>query len=311
MEAMPHRVELLVPATAAGGRLDAWLSAELHVPRARAAALAQAGAVLVDGRRAAKSTRLRGGERIAVEEASPDQQQVVPPPLPEVVWEDEHVLVVDKPPGLVVHPAPGHRGQTLVELLGHGEGASFEPRAVHRLDRDTSGLMLVAKGEPAQRQLQAVLRRREVEREYLALAGGRLESRTGTIDAPIGRDPRRRTRMSTTTDKPREARTHFEVEELLEKFTLVRVRLETGRTHQIRAHMAAIGHPICGDPQYGGAKCGRRLGLTRQFLHAAKLRFRHPVGGADTCCESKPPADLQETQLAATREPVSGGPDGG
>ena len=210
---MPHRVELLVPATAAGGRLDAWLAAELHVPRARAAALAQAGAVLVDGRRAAKSTRLRGGERIAVEEASPDQPQAVPPPLPEVVWEDEHLLVVDKPPGLVVHPAPGHRGQTLVEMLGDGEGASsFEPRAVHRLDRDTSGLMLVAKGEPAQRQLQAVLRRREVEREYLALAGGRLESRTGTIDAPIGRDPRRRTRMSTVTDKPREARTHFEVE---------------------------------------------------------------------------------------------------
>ena len=269
MKAMPRRVELLVPPTAAGGRLDAWLSAELHVPRARAAALAQAGAVLVDGRRAAKSTRLRGGERIAVEDASPDQPQAFPPPLPEVVWEDQHVLVVDKPPGLVVHPAPGHRGQTLVELLGDREGASsFEPRAVHRLDRDTSGLMLVAKGEPAQRQLQAVLRRREVEREYLALAGGRLESRTGTIDAPIGRDPRRRTRMSTVTGNPREARTHFEVERFVDGFTLARVHLETGRTHQIRAHFAAIGHPLAGDREYGGRPVP---GLERQFLHSARL----------------------------------------
>jgi 23S rRNA pseudouridine1911/1915/1917 synthase len=291
MEAMPHRVELLVPATAAGGRLDAWLSAELHVPRARAAALAQAGAVLVDGRRAAKSTRLRGGERIAVEEASPDQQQVVPPPLPEVVWEDEHVLVVDKPPGLVVHPAPGHRGQTLVELLGHGEGASFEPRAVHRLDRDTSGLMLVAKGEPAQRQLQAVLRRREVEREYLALAGGRLESRTGTIDAPIGRDPRRRTRMSTVTGNPREARTHFEVERFVDGFTLARVHLETGRTHQIRAHFAAIGHPLAGDGEYGGRPVP---GLERQFLHSARLALDLPWSGERHEWRSGLPADLQE-----------------
>jgi 23S rRNA pseudouridine1911/1915/1917 synthase len=297
MEAMPHRVELLVPATAAGGRLDAWLSAELHVPRARAAALAQAGAVLVDGRRAAKSTRLRGGERIAVEEASADQPQAVPPPLPEVVWEDEHVMVVDKPPGLVVHPAPGHRGQTLVELLGDREVASsFEPRAVHRLDRDTSGLMLVAKGEPAQRQLQAVLRRREVEREYLALAGGRLESRTGTIDAPIGRDPRRRTRMSTTTDKPREARTHFEVEELLEKFTLVRVRLETGRTHQIRAHMAAIRHPLAGDRDYGGPDVP---GLERQFLHSSRLALVLPWSGEHHEWRSELPADLRAALEAA------------
>jgi 23S rRNA pseudouridine1911/1915/1917 synthase len=286
---MPRSPELLVPVAAAEARLDAWLAAELGIPRARAAALAQAGAVLVDGRRAAKSTRLRGGERIAVEEPTPALPDAAPPPRPAVVWEDEHVLVVDKPPGLVVHPAPGHRGQTLVEVLGGVEDTSLEPRAVHRLDRDTSGLMLVAKGEPAQRQLQAVLRRREVEREYLALVAGRLRSRSGTIDAPIGRDPRRRTRMSTTTDKPREARTHFEVEELLKGFTLVRVRLETGRTHQIRAHFAAIGHPLAGDREYG-----RRLvpGLERQFLHSARLALVLPWTGDRRVWRSPLPPDL-------------------
>jgi 23S rRNA pseudouridine1911/1915/1917 synthase len=293
---MPRSPELLVPVAAAGARLDAWLAAELDIPRARAAALAQAGAVLVDGRPAAKSTRLRGGERIAVEEPPAGTPDAAPPPRPAVVWEDEHMLVVDKPPGLVVHPAPGHRGQTLVELLGSGEGAAFPPRAVHRLDRDTSGLMLVAKGEPAQRQLQAVLRRREVEREYLALVAGRLRSRSGTIDAPIGRDPRRRTRMSTTTDKPREARTHFEVKELLEGFTLVRVRLETGRTHQIRAHFAAIGHPLAGDTEYGG-----RLvpGLERQFLHSARLALDLPWSGVHHEWSSELPADLRAALGAA------------
>jgi 23S rRNA pseudouridine1911/1915/1917 synthase len=292
---MPHSPELLVPVAAAGARLDAWLAAELDIPRARAATLAQAGTVLVDGRRAAKSTRLRGGERITVEEPLPEEPDAAPPPRPAVVWEDEHVLVVDKPPGLVVHPAPGHRGQTLVELLGSGEGARFQARAVHRLDRDTSGLMLVAKGEPAQRQLGAVLRRREVEREYLALVAGRLRSRSGTIDAPIGRDPRRRTRMSTTTDKPREARTHFEVEELLEGFTLVRARLETGRTHQIRAHFAAIGHPLAGDTEYGGRRVS---GLERQFLHSARLALDLPWSGVHHEWRSELPADLRAALAA-------------
>jgi 23S rRNA pseudouridine1911/1915/1917 synthase len=298
---MPRSPELPVPADAAGARLDAWLAAELGIPRARAAALAQGGAVLVDGRRAAKSARLRGGERIAVEEPLPAEPDAPPPPLPAVVWEDEHTLVIDKPAGLVVHPAPGHRGQTLVELLGSGEGAAFQARAVHRLDRDTSGLMLVAKGETAQRQLQAVLRRREVEREYLALAAGRPRSRSGTIDAPIGRDPRRRTRMSTTTDKPREARTHFEVEEVLDGFTLVRVRLETGRTHQIRAHFAAIGHPLAGDREYGGPAVP---GLGRQFLHSARLALDLPWSGVHHEWRSELPADLRAALKAA---PQGGG----
>ena len=293
---MPHPVELVVPPEATGARLDAWLADQLSLSRARAAALAHEGAILLDGRPAAKSTRLRGGQHVRIVEQA--AQSAETPPQPEIAWEDEHLIVVDKPPGLVVHPAPGHRGTTLVELLAERAPKEPEPRAVHRLDRDTSGLMLVAKGEPVQRRLQAALRRREVEREYLALAAGRFESRTGTIDAPLGRDPRRRTRMSTTTDKPREARTHFEVEELLERFTLVRVRLETGRTHQIRAHMAAIRHPLAGDREYGGPDVP---GLERQFLHSARLALDLPWSGEHHEWRSELPADLRAALEAARR----------
>lgn len=285
---MPARAELSVPEQAAGSRLDAWLAARMDVSRAAAATLASSGAVLVDGRPAAKSTRLRGGELVTVADEAPDPNEELPPP--EIVWEDEHMLVVDKPPGLVVHPAPGHRGATLIELLAADAPRSPEPHAVHRLDRDTSGLMLVARDESVQRQLQAALRRREVEREYVALARGRLATRTGTIDAPIGRDPRRRTRMSTVTDKPREARTHFEVERFVDGFTLARVRLETGRTHQIRAHFAAIGHPLAGDREYGGPAVP---GLGRQFLHSARLALELPWSGARHEWRSELPPDLR------------------
>jgi 23S rRNA pseudouridine1911/1915/1917 synthase len=281
--------DLVVPAGAAGARLDAWLAPELGLSRAQVAGLAGAGAVLVDGRPAAKSTRLRPGQRIAVTDAPPPVAAAAAP-APTVVWEDEHLLVVDKPPGLVVHPAPGHRGTTLVELLARERPREPEPHAVHRLDRDTSGLMLVARDEAVQKQLQASLRRREVEREYLALVAGRLGSRTGTIDAPIGRDRRHRTRMSTTTDKPREARTHFEVERFLDGFTLARVRLETGRTHQIRAHFAAIGHPLAGDREYGGPALP---GLGRQFLHSARLALVLPWSGEPREWRSVLPADLR------------------
>jgi 23S rRNA pseudouridine1911/1915/1917 synthase len=284
---MPRQVELSVPASAAGSRLDAWLAGRLDLSRAAAAALARSGAVLVDGRPAAKSARLHGGERVTVEDQPPDPTE--DPPPPQILWQDEQMLVVDKPPGLVVHPAPGHRGTTLVELLARDAPAGPEPRAVHRLDRDTSGLMLVAKGEPVQRRLQSVLRRREVEREYLALAEGRLESMAGTIDAPIGRDPRRRVRMSTVTDKPREARTHFEVERFVDGFTLARVRLETGRTHQIRAHFAAIGHPLAGDRAYGGPPVS---GLERQFLHSARLALVLPWSAERHEWRSELPPDL-------------------
>ncbi len=262
--------ELTVPPESAGARLDAWLAdASEGMSRAGAAALVDSGAVRVDGQARAKGTKLRGGEVVHVEQRDAEPVRAA---IPEsaVVWEDGALWVIDKAPGVVVHPAPGHRGLTLVEWLGQRFPGS-DPHAVHRLDRGTSGLMLVAKDVPAQQELQAALRRREVLREYLALITGRLESRSGTIDAPLGRDVRRRTVMSTRTDRPREARTHFEVERFAGDHTLVRARLETGRTHQIRAHFAAIGHPVAGDLAYGA---GDHLAVGRQFLHSHRLGLR-------------------------------------
>ena len=209
----------------------------------------------------------------------------------EIVHTDDAFVVVDKPAGLVVHPAPSHKGETLVDLL-QGVAAGGEagrPGIVHRLDKDTSGLMVVARGERAHRALAEQIRRREAKREYLALVEGHLDSRTGTIDAPIGRDRRRRTRMAVRGSGSRQARTHFEVLEALPADTLLTARLETGRTHQIRAHFDAIGHPVAGDPQYGSVG---RHGLSRQFLHSTRLAFRHPVTDEPLEFESPLPDDL-------------------
>jgi 23S rRNA pseudouridine1911/1915/1917 synthase len=210
-----------------------------------------------------------------------------------IVYEDDALIVVDKPAGLVVHPAPGHRGETLVDVLrGTAAGGPAERAGiVHRLDRDTSGLLVVAANEDAHRELSRQVREREVGRHYVALVEGRVGSRSGTIDAPVGRDHRARERMTVGGRRPREARTHFEVVELLPQDTLVDVSLETGRTHQIRTHFAAIGHPVVGDPRYGHAG---RHGLRRQFLHASGLSFRHPVTGAQMSFTSELPPDLAE-----------------
>jgi 23S rRNA pseudouridine1911/1915/1917 synthase len=218
---------------------------------------------------------------------------------PRIVHLDDDLAVVDKPAGLVVHPAPSHSGPTLVseleEVLGGGADAE-RPGIVHRLDKGTSGLLVVARTDAAHAALQAQVKRREVERVYLALAGGRLASRTGTIDAPIGRAARQRHRMAVAGAASREARTHFTVLELLSDETYLEARLETGRTHQIRAHFAAIGHPLSGDPTYGGKV---RYGLERQFLHAHRLGFTHPVSGERLELSSELPADLAGALEAA------------
>jgi 23S rRNA pseudouridine1911/1915/1917 synthase len=222
----------------------------------------------------------------------------------EIVWQDEYLLVVDKPAGLVVHPARGHQEGTLSQLLA-GTAAGGEPERagiVHRLDRDTSGLLVVASTEEAHRLLQAALRERLIEREYLALVEGRPPARTGTIEAPIGRHPRIRTRMAVGGSGAREARTHFTLERSLGRVSLLRLRLDTGRTHQIRVHLQAIDHPVCGDPEYGTPGL---LGLKRQFLHATRLAFPHPITGAPVEVESPLPADLRDALLRA--EAAAGG----
>jgi 23S rRNA pseudouridine1911/1915/1917 synthase len=216
-----------------------------------------------------------------------------------IVHLDEALAVVDKPAGLVVHPAPSHSGPTMVGELGEllGGGADPErPGIVHRLDKGTSGLLVVARSDEAHAALQAQVQHREVERAYLALAGGRLASRTGTIDAPIGRAAKQRHRMAVSGAASREARTHFTVLELLVADTYLEARLETGRTHQIRAHFAAIGHPLIGDETYGGAQ---RVGLRRQFLHAHRLAFAHPISGEAMEFTSELPADLAAALDAA------------
>jgi 23S rRNA pseudouridine1911/1915/1917 synthase len=219
-----------------------------------------------------------------------------------VVYRDEALAVVDKPAGLVVHPAPSHSGPTLVselgELLGGGEDPE-RPGIVHRLDKGTSGLLVVARTEAAHAALQRAVRERAVERVYLALAGGRLGSRTGTIDAPIGRAQRQRKRMAVSGAASRQARTHFEVLELLPRESYLEAKLETGRTHQIRAHFAAIGHPLSGDTTYGAAA---RYGLERQFLHAHRLAFAHPETGEPLSFESPLPEDLAAA-LEQARQP--------
>ncbi len=218
-----------------------------------------------------------------------------------VAFQDEHLIVVDKAPGVVVHPARGHHEDTLAQLLApllqEEAGGDAERRGiVHRLDRDTSGLLVVARSDEVLRRLQAALARRLIQREYLALVEGRPPARTGTIEAPIGRDPRVRTRMAVAGAGAREARTHFTLERSLPDSSLLRLRLETGRTHQIRVHMQAIGHPVCGDPEYGTAG---RFGLERQFLHATRLAFEHPMTGAQVDVSSPLPADLQRALSAA------------
>jgi 23S rRNA pseudouridine1911/1915/1917 synthase len=247
---------------------------------------------------------LAGGEHVELTLAEPPaaRQAAAPPVELAIAYEDEHLLVVDKPAGVVVHPGAGHAGDTLADALAAaGAKGGEEERAgiVHRLDRDTSGLLVVARSQVAYERLQRLVRRRELTREYLALVVGRPRSRRGTIDAPLGRDRQDPVRRSLETDAPRAAVTHFELEELLAHHALLRVRLETGRTHQIRVHLAAIDLPVAGDPTYG--RPSPELGLARQFLHATRLAFDHPVTGAAVDVVSPLPPDLAAALELARR----------
>jgi 23S rRNA pseudouridine1911/1915/1917 synthase len=307
-------LRVVVPPEAAGERLDRFLAACEGVgSRTEAERLVGAGSVLVDGSPRPKSHRLAGGEELAVELAERRDSSLEPEPVEglRVAYEDEHLLVVDKPAGVVVHPSAGHAHGTLVHGLLSREIEGGEeperPGIVHRLDRDTSGLLVVARSDEAHRRLQGLLRRRKLVREYLALVRGRPLSRAGRIEAPIGRDRHDPTRYSLDTETPRDAATAFEVLELLSRRALLRVRLETGRTHQIRVHLAAIDLPVSGDPVYGVAG---DLGLERQFLHAARLAFPHPFTGEDVDVDSPLPADLARA-LDLARSGDAGGPDRG
>jgi 23S rRNA pseudouridine1911/1915/1917 synthase len=293
-----------VPPAAAGERLDRFLAGVEGIEsRAEAERLVREGKVLVDGSARAKSHRLLGGERLEVELAERAESALEPEELElRIAYEDEHLLVVDKPAGLVVHPGAGQRRSTLVHgLLAHaitGGDVPERPGIVHRLDRDTSGLLVVARSEEAFRGLQRLVRRRELTREYLALVRGRPLSRRGRIEAAIGRDRRDATRVSLDTATPREGVTSFELLELLPRHALLRVALDTGRMHQIRVHLAAVDLPVAGDPVYGVAG---DLGLRRQFLHAARLAFTHPLTGGEVEAESPLPDDLAAA-LARARE---------
>jgi 23S rRNA pseudouridine1911/1915/1917 synthase len=247
--------------------------------------------VRVDGSARPKSYRLEGGEEVEVELPAKAAKALEPEQVEfRVVYEDEHLLVVDKPAGIVVHPGAGHGSGTLVHgLVGRaGGGEADRPGIVHRLDRDTSGLLVVARSDEAYKRLQDLVARREVERYYLALVRGRPRSWRGRIEAPIGRDRDDPTRQSLDTDTPREAVTHFEVAELLGGNALLDVRLETGRTHQIRVHLAAVDLPVIGDRVYGVPD----QALGRQFLHAGRLAFAHPFTNARVDVESPLPPEL-------------------
>jgi len=281
----------------AGERLDVAVSRASGVSRSQAARLVDAGAVRVGGVVRPRSYRVEAGDRLEIEAPDP-----APPPAPEdipvpVVYEDEWLLVVAKPAGLVVHPAPGHPSGTLVNALlaraGRLPGEALRPGIVHRLDAGTSGLMIVAKEEDAFERLREMMAAREISRTYLALVEG-APSAAGEIDAPVGRSARHRKKMAVVTTG-KEARTSYRRLEAFRDTALLEIKPRTGRTHQIRVHLAAAGHPVVGDAVYGrDRKLAARLGLKRPFLHASALAFSHPMTGEGLALTEPLPADLQQ-----------------
>lgn len=299
-----RRLRFSIAEAEGGSRLDSFLAGRQEIAsRAAAERLLRDGAVRVDGERRAKSHRLGAGSVVDVELPGPSPVLAPAPVSVTVVFSDEHLVVVDKPAGIAVHPGAGGDRVTLasqlVTLGAAGGSDPTRPGIVHRLDKDTSGLLLAARSEEAYGRLREMIRGREVERGYLALVRGRPRSRSGRIDAPIGRDRRDPRRRSLDTDEPREAVTHFDVLETMREHAFLSVTLETGRTHQIRVHLAAIGLPVSGDADYGARG---DLGLERQFLHAARLRFRHPRTGVDLELRSDLPAELRAALERARAE---------
>jgi 23S rRNA pseudouridine1911/1915/1917 synthase len=302
---------LKVEGSSKGARLDAWIARQLpELSRARVQALMAQGAIRLGGRPARPSARLRGGEDVTVELPDP----VAATPRPEdvaltILHEDARLLVVDKPAGMTVHPGAGRLSGTLVNALLHhvrdlsGVGGVLRPGIVHRLDRGTSGLMVVAKDDETHRALAAQFAARDVEKEYLAIVHGVPRARQGVVEAPIGRDPVHRKTMSVRAPRGRPARSTYTVAEVLDGAALLRVRIHTGRTHQIRVHLASLGHPIAGDATYGGTRppSSRRPasraaleGLKRPALHAARLVFTHPARGERLEFQSPLPPDLSD-----------------
>jgi 23S rRNA pseudouridine1911/1915/1917 synthase len=321
-----HEIDFTV-LTSQTERLDRFLADQLAISRTQAARLVADKLVSVDGKLARASRLLAKGERVAVRFPEHEPPRTIQPaamPLA-VVYEDEHLAVIDKPAGLVVHPAPGHWNDTLVNaLVARGTtlagGAEGRPGIVHRLDRDTSGLMIVAKTDLAHRRLGAAIAGRRVQRAYAALAWGHLDSSTERIEAPVGRHHHDRKRM-TVTPQGRPARTDASVVARFDVVDLLRLELHTGRTHQIRVHLEHIGHPIVGDPVYGGGGSRRISGAARraaelleratprQALHAAAMAFRHPVSGAPLEFQAEWPADLRDALLVAGGEELVAPPE--
>ncbi len=269
----------------AGERLDFWLTRRPGIrSRAFGQQLIEQGLVEVDGAVVAKHHKVAAGEQVTYTIPEPDQTAVQAEPLPlNIIFEDDDLIVLSKPAGMVVHPAAGHPSGTLVNaLLAHvpalraAPGAPYRPGIVHRLDKDTSGLMVVAKTDEAYAALSRQLKERLVKREYVALVHGSPEPPEGLIRAPIGRSPRDGKKMAVAGRGSREAETRYRVAERVGEYSLLELRLLTGRTHQIRVHLAYAGYPVAGDPTYGGRRAGKPPGLSRQFLHARRLEFVHP-----------------------------------
>jgi 23S rRNA pseudouridine1911/1915/1917 synthase len=285
-----------------GERLDQYLARVTGFSRNRLQRLIINGSVQVNGIAVPKNYRIRGGEVVDLNVPEPEPAQPLPQDIPiDILYEDEYLAVVSKPAGLVVHPAPGHADGTLVNALLYsiedlsGVGGVARPGIVHRLDRDTSGLMVIAKNDEAMVQLQEMVKGRELKRIYLALVHGVPQTRYGTIEAPIGRDPWNRKKMAVRAEGSRAALTRFEVVKQFKQASLLKVELITGRTHQIRVHMAYINHPVVADPEYGvQGKLEKELGLKRQFLHAHRISFAHPLSGLEMTFEDGLPAELEE-----------------